>query len=630
MRRRSSGPAVALFPFLAVLLCAMGALILLLLVLARQVREEALHEEALHVEMPLPAPAAPVPVAPAETLAPPPEIPTIAVVVPAPAREPAVDPNDALKVRLKELTEAQADAAQDVEQARSAIAEQSDGIRTLEAAVSAAKFDVEANRQRLAARTLSLRDVEAKQRDLQGAIESSRKRLQTVRQTAATAEPKVTVVPYDGIYGTSRRPILIECTDEAIRFLPEGVELTARDLEGFQTDDNPLLAGVVALREHWIEIDGPSSPKPYVLLLVRENGVAAYYAARTMLQSLDGETGYELLTDDLSLALPTIDPDARETCRNAVDDVLQNGRTGRVPVAGKPLFPSGRFEIDPGDHDPTGPEPSPLARRSLSRRSTASRPPPANPLGGRSAVGGDTSPDVPLPQQRPLPTFARGAMDGGPRDQSALDRSVADVSAPSIEPRSASSLSGVGEHHVGEQSVGEHGAREHKGSEYRVGERRGDERHIDEQGRRRGGDVESGQSLIDRLPQYGVAPAKRRWGLSAPTSNIALERPVSLLVTSDEIVVGVQPSIPVADGITPETVRAVYEAIDKDATAWGRAPGQFYWSPRLKATVRPGGTGHLDHLQRELGRSGLRMSSEIVLAPATPTFLELNHGETAP
>ena len=53
MSRRSSGPAVALFPFLAVLLCAMGALILLLLILTREIREDATHSAfAVPVEVP--------------------------------------------------------------------------------------------------------------------------------------------------------------------------------------------------------------------------------------------------------------------------------------------------------------------------------------------------------------------------------------------------------------------------------------------------------------------------------------------------------------------------------------------------------------------------------------------------
>src|SRR5688572_29725180 len=42
MSRRPSSPSVSLFPFLAVLMCALGALILLLLVTAGRIRNEAL------------------------------------------------------------------------------------------------------------------------------------------------------------------------------------------------------------------------------------------------------------------------------------------------------------------------------------------------------------------------------------------------------------------------------------------------------------------------------------------------------------------------------------------------------------------------------------------------------------
>ena len=46
MSRRKATISVSLFPFLAVLLCAMGALILLLLIMARQIRETAVAKRA--------------------------------------------------------------------------------------------------------------------------------------------------------------------------------------------------------------------------------------------------------------------------------------------------------------------------------------------------------------------------------------------------------------------------------------------------------------------------------------------------------------------------------------------------------------------------------------------------------
>ncbi|MGC1273991.1 MAG: hypothetical protein WBC44_09810 [Planctomycetaceae bacterium] len=566
MRRRATGPPVALFPFLAVLLCAMGALILLLIILTRQVREDVLRTDATGERPDVPSP----------DHGPPDSIPVVVVLVPPPISEPPVDPNVALRHRLTALTADEAAVRREVERMRQAVAENSATLHSREARIASATFEAEATKQRLKARNIGIQEREAERRKLLDAIRRAEGNLVSAHQAAEAAEPKVTIVPYDGRHGTARRPVLVECTGSTIRFLPEGVELTASDIEGYQPDYNPLLAGVVALRRHWIETDGTASPKPYVLLLVREEGVAAYYAARAMLQSLDAETGYELVTDDLAIDVPEVDSAARAACRTAVLEVLQNRSPREASLArGESMFPTGRFEVDPNEHDPTQPDPSPFGDRPTADRN---RPPlpPARPL-GRTAETID---------ERPLPHSLQAERRSPPSPPSGADSLATAGSRPTVDRLPVRMPTGS--------------------------------------------TIEDSERDDDGLPMFGITNAKRRWGVNNPTANISLERPVSLVVTGDDVTVGLQPPIPIASGVDSETVRAVLAAIEKEAVEWGRAPGQFYWSPRLFAKVRPGATGHFDQLRLALGRAGLRTSGEIVLVPNAPEFLELNYVEAAP
>ena len=73
---------------------------------------------------------------------------------------------------------------------------------------------------------------------------------------------------------------------------------------------NPLAAALRAAREHLLaerEFD-PQAGEPYPMLLVRPEGIAAYYAAREAMKSWGCDFGYELIGDDWKLAYPPPDP----------------------------------------------------------------------------------------------------------------------------------------------------------------------------------------------------------------------------------------------------------------------------------------------------------------------------------
>ena len=273
----NAGTAVSLFPFLAVLLCTIGSLLLLLVVIARQSRSDA--EQAI-----------------AQAKA-----------------KPAVD--------MAEVERQREDLDWQVEQLNAS------RDRTVEVLAQQRSHlsHLEEHSQRLRAEIKEWENAErqlAERTTLDAAAQERLKaELAELQKLKAEAEAKLTdvkgrvkrtafaVVPYEGSNGTKRRPIYIECRGDSITIQPEGIVFTEADFGGSLGPSNPLAACVRATAEHYARI-GSLEPgeQPYPLLLVRPDGVMAYYVARAAMSSWDSEFGYELVDAEWELDYPRVDP----------------------------------------------------------------------------------------------------------------------------------------------------------------------------------------------------------------------------------------------------------------------------------------------------------------------------------
>ncbi len=631
MRRRSSSNAVSLFPFLAVLLCAMGALILLLLLLARQVREDAVRTATARKATPVVAPTVPVFLAPEpEPL--PESIPTVTIVLPPPPAEPVPDPDEPYRDRLAAARRERDALAARVAALRSAVSDRSGAAARLRVEVAARRFDADADAERLASRRIRLEELAADRARAAAAVAEAKSRLVQASAAAASAEPKVSVMAYDGLTGTPRRPILVECTGTHIRFLPEDVALTPADLDGFLPDYNPLLAGADVLRGYWADRDGPAGGRPYVLLLVRPDGATAYYAARSLLRSLGNDTGYELITADIDLALPVVDPEARRLCRAAADELLRQrsailadiARGSKSDSGAFKAVASGRFESDPTDSDPTAigekwgrrtPNVSEVGGRPYSPRSgggsdeeVTARPVGGSGFAGQRSTAGELAATANGSYRRAQPSSPENRL---PSSENRLPRSAnhspnAEDHSPSSDDRLPSTES------------------------FRDAARR-----IAEES------APSTRDALDRESQSAwpsfdhrsnrTAGKRQRWGDSSPSAIIALERHISAEITPTEIRVGDQPPIPLGEnGVGGREFDAVLSAAEREIAAWGRAPRDFYWTPKMTVGVAPGATRHYDRLRVRLDAVGMAASSRIRLTPLPPPFVELQHVPASP
>lgn len=281
--RSVEGPTISLFPFLAVLLCTMGALLVLLVLFSRSARQGADGSASADVtELEL-------------------------------ARE-------SLGWRVEQLGGVRSRTASDLEAARLQLAGVEEHMREL-------TDEIEAHERLLAQLEAGAKQpADADLAALEARLTSARESLDRARAGLKTKPPAYAVVPYVGKHGTHRRPLYIECSLDGVFLQPEGVRLSPGDFEGPPGPGNPLASALRAAREHLAKHPDASadpSAQPYPLLLVRPSGVMAYYAAREAIQSWGSDFGYQLIDEDWTLTFPPRDPTLAEVEKRAIEESRQ-------------------------------------------------------------------------------------------------------------------------------------------------------------------------------------------------------------------------------------------------------------------------------------------------------------------
>lgn len=386
--QRTSNP-VTLFPFLAVLLCTIGALVLMLVVVSAGIRKDAVAtaKQKSKAADRSPQPTELVTVEPvAERSA----VENKLVMTPvAAAKEPTADqrplnPMFALEPRPSPIEEASPGMLAD-------IADLEEVARKLETEVATRAKRLQSVSVKTYALRKQLRTVKAQQDDLQ--VQIIRTASQRAKLEDSTGELRVenqqiiewldesrklidehkdqlvspvhSIVPYDGQTGTVRRAIIIECVGDVVRFEAEQVEIPVAVLQKFSPEQNPLASGVAALFGYWMAKEQIADPgrrprKPYALVLVRPSGAEAFSSAVFALDEMVGDFGYELVETDFLYEVPETTADAVRECRAAVETEIRRGpirsrrmlnpqgplditRVARGPAASRGFFSSSDF-----------------------------------------------------------------------------------------------------------------------------------------------------------------------------------------------------------------------------------------------------------------------------------------------
>ena len=274
---------------------------------------------------------------------------------PSPEPSPPEDPAPAVLARLATETAAEGEAAARVSarvdeleaELRSVEAvtdrwEDREGLmRTQSEGLRAKTHDLEAE-----AETLALeRDVLVRRRD---ALRDD------LLKAQARAQNSHAILPYRGPTGTWQRPIAIECRDGTATIQPDGISFSIFDLSNL---GNPRSSPfVAALARQMMKVRGTTGPDgsavvPYILFLVRPDGIRPYYEARARLEPLGITFGYELVEQDQEIEFPALDDASVWADATAADPASAPGAAwpgppgGAASVAGReadglPIWPT--------------------------------------------------------------------------------------------------------------------------------------------------------------------------------------------------------------------------------------------------------------------------------------------------
>src|SRR5262245_1396333 len=296
MRRRRQGLQVSTFPFLAVLLCTMGSLILLLLVIDRRAKVEAQVKARL-----------------------------AAAQAAAENEKTAATRCAELESRRQALHAALAEQDQDVMTQVWALQEQTEAIRNTMRAEEARgrtfqeRLQVERDRLRrgeeeiVVSRSEAARaaqQVQGSQAELGRLTADLRRAEQTLADLKAARqrqEQTYSLVPYRGRRGDNRRPLYVECTADGLIFHPDRLAL-----EHLQMSEVAVRAEVerrIAQQRAALQAASPgqAEPPPYLLMLVRPDGITSYYRTLPALEGLKVDYGYEFVEADWVLDFSSAD-----------------------------------------------------------------------------------------------------------------------------------------------------------------------------------------------------------------------------------------------------------------------------------------------------------------------------------
>jgi len=288
--RRREGLAPTLFPFLAVLVCTLGTLILLLAMVAQNAGEAiAAADSATPVDAESLAGPTAEEIAEAEALA------EASQQIEREIREAAWHRQQTVKMRDEQTA--------DLEARRDRMAHLEDHVRRLRLELQSLSTEVEAAIDQKG-------DVAKAQETLDKLmleIESEKTAIGNLQSELQSETPRIVIVPHKGPNGTDRRPVYVECGADGVLIQPGNIRIQQSELVPRNGFPNPLEAALRTIRLHATQTYGDSIA-PYPLLVVRPDGIKSYGVARAAMNNWDDQFGYELVPAEVDLAFPETDP----------------------------------------------------------------------------------------------------------------------------------------------------------------------------------------------------------------------------------------------------------------------------------------------------------------------------------
>ena len=565
-QKRGTGLAVSLFPFLAVLICTMGVLIVMLVLAVQSSAvkaQQAKREHTDHVQG---------------------------------ERELLIEELDLEQFRVEAISRMRPQIQQRLERERLLRSHLDNEIRQLveQARTLSQQFQKLQWDDSLAGETQA--DESDKIAELQAKIATRRKELQELRESVAGQPVLYSIVPTRSADGTGRRPIYLECTPRGIELQPSGIRIGLEDFTQPILPGNPLDVALLATREYWNRFDaGSSAGEPYPLIVVRPGGATAYALARRAMSSWDDEFGYELVESDKQLNWGEVDPNLSKNLREAI--AIARRRQSQQVAAGRASWlDSGSGSLDGG----LG-QGQPLSNGNENRSAESAGSATAGDQAGSLRRAGSALPAGSDPEN----TSFWGQI-ANPSESSTASRSR----TPGIDTSKPDSLSRFARQ--GRQSAAAKPARETVGAV--------DSAMKAATQAASAGEGNAASPLPSSAPSAAESLAGQRganWALPTRTPGATpYRRPIRVDCQEDHYLVhsGVPDRAAVRVEIDEEVNIAIDELVNQvwyQIESWGMAEIGGYWKPVLRLTTNDiQGAARADELARKLQSSGIEIERQ--------------------
>ena len=319
-RRHTLSPS--LFPFLAVLICTLGTLILLLALVAQNASDHAVAEAQTKAK------------------------PTSNMVISGPTTQRAGLPARVVdsmieeeEFRVEKLVSFRKQQTADVEERRDKIAHVEAHMQKIREELERLSREVE---QAMSSDQLVV--DEQRFQSLRQELAEEAETLEKLKSESGSQQPRVVIVPHKGPNGTDRRPIYLECTANGLVVWPEQIRISIEELERSQVGANPVEAALRVVRNHAMQVYGDSTP-PYPLLVVRPDGIETYGAARGAMKDYDDQFGYELVPASVQIAMPAADSNLKQNIQQAVTQSIKQQSQLAIVARRNNIRSSGRLPV---------------------------------------------------------------------------------------------------------------------------------------------------------------------------------------------------------------------------------------------------------------------------------------------
>ena len=543
-QRRNQQYAVSLFPFLAVLVCTLGVLIVMLVMAVRaaDVEGQQRHEEVAQQQ----------------------QLQKQQVKAAQDRRELAeFESASILSVRsdlTQRLQTAKSDRSyleQQIKDTNSQAEDLLKAIANLTAVIKAKAAETSPAQSQAA--------VDENVERLKSQIAAAEQSLKQLREDQSfQTQAEYAIVPFTGSGGTHRQPIFVECVHDGIVLQPYDIKLNRADFLQPLTIGNMLDSALLTVRQYWEKhgLAGDDS-KPYPLLVVRPDGAESYGLARRAMKSWDDEFGYELVDSGTKLRFGQPDLQLKSEIEAAIETAKRRQQ---------------RFARQRQMNDDD-------QRNSTLQKARGLR--PSNSGGFESAVTGQPAHEL----------LAGGEFETGygSQRQSSADEpySQASFDMPQTD-------SEFRNQYRGQQATETEASSSNAHSTIATNDVSGGEAADANQQRNLASGNWAG-SLSNSRGSNWALPAQT-------TGARAYVRPIRLICETDAIKILSHHKITATVPLHKQTVASIdplVAEIWKTIEAWGLAGRQAYWKPELRFSVAPGAQRRFEEVRALLDDSGL-------------------------